>query len=565
MRGVYLKSHSGKEKSIFDFDNFANKFEKLLTSFQNSEELEEQNHFFEKLNSIRFEFEAEQNLQTLTYVQDFNNEQAEMAYQAFIVNEPVYQRLVQGYYTALIETPFRKELEQIWGKQLFKLAETKTGFDKTDIQEELILENQLMAEYEKLLGTAETEFQGKKVSLTNLHSYMASGNRSIRKKAYEARAKYFSDNESAYDEILDCLINVRTKMAGKLGREDFTSIGYERMNRTDITPHEMGIYRKQVLEQGVPFVSSLREKQRKRLEVSKLKYYDDKVLFKGGPPQLKMDSKEITEEMEKLFSEMSEETKSFYHELIENSNFDLFPRPGKRGGGYATYLGNDKKLFIFANFTGTSNDFRVFTHEAGHAFQFYMSRSLAVPEYIIPVDSAEVFSFTMERFAWPWIEYFFGEDSPEYKYGLFTEAFLYMPQACAVDEFEHYLYENPEAGKEVRRQKWRELESIYLPELDYEENGYLEGGGGFHGIAHIFLSPFYFIDYDLAHNCALQLWQKSQADFTVAWNSYLDMCKAGGSRSFKEHLQAARLKSPFEAGALIPFFESAEKWLQDNL
>ncbi|WP_456271369.1 M3 family oligoendopeptidase [Bacillus sp. AK031] len=560
-----MVSYRKQKENVFDFDYFAGVFDELLMEFSHCENVKKQDLLLKELNSARFDFETEKNLVTLWLVQDFKNDIAEKDYQAFMANEPAYQKLVQRYYTALMHTPFREELEQIWGKQLFRLAEVKTGFLNTDIQEELNLENQLMAEYGKLLGTAETEFQGKKVSLTCLHSYMASGNRGIRKMAYEARSKYFNENEPAFDEILDRLIKIRTKMARKLGRDNFISVGYERMNRTDITPQDMSTYRKQIQVHGVPFVSGLREKQRNRLGVSRLKYYDDKVLFEGGSPKLNMDIKEITEKMKELFSEMSEDTKSFYQELMENENYDLFPRQGKRGGGYATYLGSDKKPFIFANFTGISNDFRVFTHEAGHAFQFYMSRSLGVPEYIIPVDSAEVFSFAMERFSWQWIESFFGDDAADYKYSLFTEAFLYMPHASAIDEFEHYLYECPDDDIKDRKQKWRELEAVYLPELDYDGNEYLEGGGSFHGIAHIFLSPFYFIDYDLAHNSALQLWQKSQSDFPAAWKSYLDMCKAGGSRSFKEHLQAAGLTSPFEADALIPFFDSAQKWVKNHL
>ncbi|MGM0844704.1 MAG: M3 family oligoendopeptidase [Bacillota bacterium] len=553
--------------SEFKFDSFQADFEKLLNEFHQVKELVTSERILREINNLRLEYEAAKNLATLIHVQDYHNLQASAAYQKFMANEPIYLELVNKYYRSLLISPHKEEHEKKWGKQLFRLAQVKVNSYREEITEELDLEINLMEEYGKLLGTAEVNYQGKKMPLSALGQYMASSDREIRRSAWQTRGEFFENNEEEFDRILDSLIKVRNTISKKLGRESFIEIGYERMNRTDITPLDFEIYRKQIRNYGVGFVTTLRERQKHTLGLETLKYYDDKIIFEEGPPSLKVSSNQFLESMQNLFKELSVETESFSNALLGEGYHDLYPRTGKQGGGYATYLGREKKPFIFANFTGIANDVRVFTHEAGHAFQFYMSRKLDCPEYIIPVDSAEIFSFSMERFAWPWMDKFFHEDARKYIYSHMAEGFMYMPLANAVDEFEHYIYQEPKASPKERRQKWRELEKSYLPELDYDDNKYLDNGGGFHGIAHIFLSPFYFIDYDLAHFVAVQLWIKALHAPETAWNSYLEMCKSGGSRSFKEHIKAAGLISPFEENSLAGIIEFVEEWMnhQQNL
>jgi M3 family oligoendopeptidase len=240
---------------------------------------------------------------------------------------------------------------------------------------------------------------------------------------------------------------------------------------------------------------------------------------------------------------------------------DLDSRPGKMGGNFATYIGENKSPFLFANFHGIANDIRVFTHEAGHAFQFYMSRHWNIPEYIIPYDSAELFSFVMERFAWPWMELFFGDETKKFQYSHLVSAFMYMPLASAVDEFEHFLYNQPTASIAHRKNKWRELEIKYLPERDYEGNEFLEKGTSFYEITHMFTTPFYFMDYDLAHFCAVQYWEKHQKNPEQAWNSYLNMCKNGGYLPFNELITEANLTSPFDENSLQTLLEYVQEWI----
>jgi len=132
-----------------------------------------------------------------------------------------------------------------------------------------------------------------------------------------------------------------------------------------------------------------------------------------------------------------------------------------------------------------------------------------------------------------------------------------------VDEFQHYVYQNPDATPAERNQAWREIEKKYLPGRDYDGNSYLEAGGFWQRQGHIYRSPFYYIDYTLAQICALQYWKLSQENPESAWNSYLELCKQGGSKSFVELVKFAGLRSPFEDGCVESVVGEIENYLNE--
>ncbi|MFW5864950.1 MAG: M3 family metallopeptidase, partial [Candidatus Izemoplasmataceae bacterium] len=206
---------------------------------------------------------------------------------------------------------------------------------------------------------------------------------------------------------------------------------------------------------------------------------------------------------------------------------------------------------IFANFNGTKHDVDVLTHEAGHAFQVYSSRHHEVPEYQwATLEASEIHSMSMEFFAWPWIDLFFKDDTPKYKFTHLSGALTFIPYGVAVDEFQHEIYKNPTMSKDERKTTWRQIEKKYLPYKVYDDDDFMERGGFWFRQGHIFSVPFYYIDYTLAQVCAFQYWIRDQKDHEEAWKSYLTLCKAGGSKPFVGLLDLAGLKNPFHDDTL---------------
>ncbi|KEH97963.1 oligoendopeptidase F [Clostridium botulinum C/D str. BKT12695] len=548
-----------------NIDEVKSKFNELISKFEKSDSFQEQDSVLEEIKLIRNEVESMMELvyirNSINTVDEFYEKEKEFMDEV----SPIYQGLISDYYKVLINSKFRSELEEKWGKQLFKLAEMQIKTFSKEIIEDLQVENKLVTEYDKLKASAKIMFEGKERNLSELEPFMQSQNRSMRKKTYEAYSNFFKENEEKFDDIYDKLVKVRHKIAKKLGYKNFIEVGYMRMQRSDYNADMVAKYREQVLKYIVPVAEKLKKRQAERLGLDKLKYYDEPIKFLTGNAVPKEDYKHILNNAKTMYKELSEETNEFFNFMLEHELMDLLSKKGKAGGGYCTYISKYKSPFIFSNFNGTSGDIDVLTHEAGHAFQTYLSRRLEIPEYAFPTsEAAEIHSMSMEFLTWPWMNLFFEEQDLKYKFAHLSEAITFIPYGVTVDEFQHFVYENPEATPEERKLAWRKIEKKYLPGKDYEENDFYNRGGFWFKQGHIFQVPFYYIDYTLAQVCAFQFWIKSHEDRENAWKDYLALCKEGGSKPFLELLKVANLENPFEEGCMKKVVEPLEEWLDNN-
>lgn len=545
-----------------DVKQFKQDFNALLKDLNDTSPLEVQKASITAINKLRNTFDT---MQTLVSVRHSINTTDEFykAEQEFMDEVgPVVQEYITDYYKALVHSKYRAEFEQEWGAQLLQLAEVSLRTFSPEIIEDLQLENKLSTEYSQLIASAKILFEGEERTLPQLAPFELSTDRDMRKSASEARFGFMSEHETEFDHIYDELVKVRDRIAKKLGYSNFVQLGYDRMMRTDYNAEMVANFRKQVLEYIVPVSQQLKKRQTDRLGLDELKYYDENFSFKTGNATPKGDPDWIVANGKKMYKELSPETDEFFTFMLDNNLVDLVSKKGKQGGGYCTYFSQYKAPFIFSNFNGTSGDIDVLTHEVGHAFQVYESRNIDVPEYAFPTyEACEIHSMSMEFFAWPWMNLFFEEDADKYRFNHLSDSLQFIPYGVSVDEFQHFVYSNPEATPAERKQAWREIEKKYLPHRNYEGNTYLEQGGFWHKQGHIFVSPFYYIDYTLAQLCAFQFWKRSNEDFKAAWSDYLELCQAGGSKSFIKLVELAGLTSPFEDGCISSVIVDIEGWL----
>jgi len=534
-----------------DMAEVSHSFEKQLAHFQNAKTPAEQSRSLNRLNAVREEFWTMYNLCYIRHTSNTADPFYEKENEYFDENLPSFEALNNRFFRALLASPFRDVLEQKFGKQLFTLAELALKTFQPSILEDLQQENTLSTEYTKLKAQAKIEFDGKTYNLSNILPLEISDDRDTRRRAAEAKWQFYAANTEAMETIFDKMVKVRHRIARELGYRNFVEVGYARMRRSDYTPEMVANFRRQVREILVPLAYELYERQRKRLGISKLKYYDEEYKFPSGNPKPIGTPAEIVANAAKMYRELSPDTDRFFSFMQESKLMDLVNRDGKATGGYCTYMSKFSAPFIFSNFNGTSGDIDVLTHEAGHAFQVWNSGKFEFDEYHWPTsDAAEIHSMSMEFFTWPWMHLFFGADTDKYQYMHLGGAVQFLPYGVAVDEFQHIIYENPDMTPTERNAAWRNLEKTYLPHRDYDGNAYLEAGRFWQKQSHIFNSPFYYIDYTLAQICAFQFWTKDRQNHIRAWHDYVRLCKAGGSQSFLELVQLADLRSPFEDGCV---------------
>ena len=548
-----------------DLEKIKKEFSELIESFEKAENVEGQVNAFDEIIKLRNHIETMQTLVSVRHSIDTNDEFYDKENEYMDEISPILFGFTNDFYKALVNSKFKDELVQKYGKFLFDLAENTLKTFSPEIIPDAQEENRLSSKYSKLIASAKIDFDGKELNLSQMVPYTQSKDRNVRIEAAKKVAQFFAENQDEFDNIYDSLVKVRTRMAQKMGYKNFVEFGYKQLSRLEYDAKMVESYRKQVLENIVPLHTELRERQGKRLGVDKLKFYDEAIKFNSGNADPHGSPEWILNNGKTMYKELSKETDEFFTFMTENNLLDLLSKKGKMSGGYCTYIPEHKAPFIFANFNGTSHDIDVLTHEAGHAFQVYQSRGFEVPEYLWPsYEACEIHSMSMEFLTWPWMNLFFENDTDKYKFIHLSEALLFIPYGVTVDEFQHWVYENPEATPKERREKWIEIEKKYLPTRDYGEVEELKNGIFWFRQGHIFSSPFYYIDYTLAQVCAFQFWIKSRENREKAWQDYLNLCKLGGSKPFFELMKSTNLKNPFEEGTLAIVIPKIKEYL-DNI
>ena len=479
---------------------------------------------------------------------------------------PQLQECENAWSKAMLASPFRKDFAAEYGDLMFVNAEIADKAFSPEILPEMAEENKLTTEYGKLIASAQIPFEGGVYTLSQLSPFKNDPNDARRLAAWQAEGKWYKEHQAEFDGIYDKLVHLRDTMGKKLGYEGYTTLGYYRMGRNCYTKADVEKFRAAVVKYLVPLADSIYREQAKRLgKQYPMNFADNALMFRSGNPTPCGDADAIVAQGKKFYDELSPETSEFFNKMLDDELMDLLSTPGKAGGGYCTGLGDYAVPFIFANFNGTQHDVEVVTHEAGHAFAAYMNRNRIPYATVWPsMEGCEVHSMSMEFFAWPWAEGFFGKDARKFRYSHLAGALTFIPYGTMVDHFQHVVYEKPDMTPKERHGVWKELLGVYMPWMQLgDEIPFYGEGEGWQRQMHIYQSPFYYIDYCLAQTVSLQFWAMLQKDRTDAWNHYMAYTLQGGSRVFTELLKNAGLTSPFEESCLRGVCETAKQWL-DN-
>lgn len=546
-----------------NYEDLANQYENILTKLSEAHCPKCFQNAFNEMNELRKHVQTMMTLCSVRNTIDKSDKFYETEQEYWDETYPKLQVFETRFKQIVLDYPNKDQLSI--PETFYKLAECEIKSFDEKIVEDLQKENKLVSEYGKLKSSAKIEFEGETYNLASIASKTLSNDRKTRENATAAVAKFYADNEEEFDRIYDELVQVRTTMAKKLGFDNYIPLGYLRMNRLDYNQEMVATYRQQILDYVTPVCSKIYDKQRQRLGLDKLKAWDINYEFESGNAKPHGTSDELVAAALAMYKDMGSDTGEFFQMMVDRQLFDLLTKPNKDMGGYCTDIPDYKVPFIFANFNGTSGDVDVLTHEAGHAFQSFMTSKYQenlVPDCSFPtMEACEIHSMSMEFFAHPYMNDFFKEDTQKYIYSHIAGALTFLPYGACVDHFQHQVYANPNMSKEERKQCWRTLEKTYIPERDYTEFPVLEKGGYWYRQGHIFASPFYYIDYTLAQVCALQFFARSLAKDENTWKDYIELCKLGGTKTFLHLLEAAHLQSPFQQGCLSGIVEAMDKEL----
>ena len=506
---------------------------------------------FREWDVLRRELATWASLTNLRFTQDTRDEDARKARDRVDELDPVLTNFETEMKKQFIASGERSTLESALGSHAFRLWETDLKTFDPIIEDDLVTESKLAADYTALLAGIEVDFNGEKLNLAGLGKYATDPDRDVRHRAATAKWNAFGARAGQLDFIYDDLVRVRDGIARKLGFANFVALGYARMQRIDYDRTAVERYRDSVVADVVPLATKIAARAAKQHGVAALALWDEQLLTAAPSPKPLGDATWIMERTIESFTDLDPRLGSFAQMMDQNELTDLVTRAGKAGGGYCTKFPSVGVPFIFSNFNGTKGDITVLMHELGHAFQGYSSRDKAVIDYMSPtLESAEVHSMSLEFLTWPYMERFFGAGAQTYRDAHLSESIMFLPYGVAVDHFQHLVYESPNATMEERHLMWQWCEQRYLPWRTYGDLERPAHGAFWQGQLHIYRAPFYYIDYTLALCCALQMWASSYEDPAGTLERYVRLCGRGGEEAFRNLVTSAGLTSPFDQGAL---------------
>lgn len=519
-----------------------------LSAFRSAASYEDAKAAFLKRQDIIAEFRT---MQVIASIRS-NMNTADEFYRAeedyFNTVTPKLSVVLKTFNEAVAESRFRAEFEKEYGEQLFRLLDADIRTNSEEIVSEKIEEAKISSDYMRTAASCKTMFRGEECNFYGLLKHMLSTDRDERKEAMIAWADLYESASADLEDQYAKLCALRRREAEKLGFDNYIDMVYLSRHRFDYTAADIEKFREAVRTYIVPAAVEIHEAQRKRLGVEKLEYYDEQLAFPQGNSTPDKDTQGMVDAAQKMYRELSPETGEFFDFMVGHELFDLETRPNKHLGGYCTSLMKYKAPFIFSNFNGSSADTEVLTHEAGHAFEGYVaSRVQELAEYRHSTSEInEIHSMGMEFFTDPWYSLFYPEgEGDRYRYEHLADSLENITYLVSVDEFQHRVFEGEQPDAAGLRKIWKDIENKYMPWRSYDGNEFLESGGFWMQKQHIFLYPFYYVDYALAMLCALQFFLRMRRDRKEAWDSYLKLCRLGGSLGYFDLLQAAGLNNPF--------------------
>lgn len=499
---------------------------------------------------LRRELHTWRSLVNLRFAQDTADPQAQAGRAALDALQPLILARDVAVGARLLAHPLRAELEARLGAQAFRLWEADAKTYAPQIEADLVRESELRAAYSALIGSATVEFRGRAMTLAEIRGYVNARDRDTRHSAELVRWAAYERRAHELDRLFDELVAVRDRIARALGYESFVPLAYARMQRVDYDAAAVARWRASVVRDVVPLARRIIEGCAARRGYARAMFWDEAALLDAETAPV-VDAGTMLRELPAVLGDIDARLGDFATFMRDRELLDVLARPGKAPGGFCTSFPTAGYPYVFASFNGTKDDVKVLVHEMGHAFQAYSSNAQPLDDYLTPTfESAEINSMGLEFLAWPAMERYFGPNAEPFRLEHLAHSVIFLAYGCAVDHFQHLVYERPGATPAERHAMWQEMERLYLPWRDYGDLAYPARGAFWQFQLHIYQHPFYYVDYTLAMCCALQFWAQAASDRSGAIDRYIALAARGGSRSFTELVASAGLRSPLDGQAL---------------
>lgn len=418
-------------------------------------------------------------------------------------------------------------------------------------------ESKLGQQYQEKMGALTVEFQGEEKTLVQMGVYLQETDRNVRQQAWELVANRRLEVAEECDRQFDELKELRIQIAGNAGYGDYRDFKHVAKGRFDYQPEDCFKFHEAVEKVVMPVYNELLADRRSKLGLDQLRPWDTSVDPDGAEPLKPFSEVEdMVAKTKGIFDHVDGELAAGFQTMRDQKLLDLANRKGKAPGGYQSSLPEARLPFIFMNAVGLQRDVETLLHEAGHAFHTLAAQGEDIHEYQhAPLEFCEVASMSMELVGNEHLEEFYSnEDCVRARRQHLEGIISLFPWIATVDAFQHWIYTHPAHTVEERDAAWNGLLDRFGGDIDW--SGFeLARTKMWHRQSHIFLVPFYYIEYGIAQLGALGVWKNSKSDRAQALADYKRALALGGSRPLPELFAAANIPFRFDTEAFKPLVE----------
>ena len=165
---------------------------------------------------------------------------------------------------------------------------------------------------------------------------------------------------------------------------------------------------------------------------------------------------------------------------------------------------------------------------------------------------------SMELLGNEYIEEFYGPAEASRARRTHLEGIIgFFPWMATVDAFQHWVYTHPGHTRAERAAAWLAIMDRFGGDADW--SGFEANRACmWQRQLHIFLYPFYYVEYGIAQLGALQVWANSKHNKAKALADYKHALKLGGSRPLPELFAAAGCRFDFSRQTIRPLIQLAQ-------
>lgn len=481
---------------------------------------------------------------------DTTNQAYSDAYKQFVTEiQPQFAPYEDLLNKKMIDTPFANPTGKSQAYQIYHRSVQAAL--KLFREENIALEaemNEKSQEFGSISGAQTIEHNGEVMTMQKASLLLKEQDEQLRKTIFEKMSARREEDKEKLNNLYNELIQLRHKIAVNAGFENYRDYKFVSLGRFDYTKEDCFAFHQAIKSEIVPLVKQIQQRKLDKLGKKQFKPWDTELDPDGLAP-LKPFSN--GQEMLKGSINILGKIDPFFGESIatmEEMNYlDLDSKQGKAPGGYNYPLYEIGVPFIFMNAVGAQRDLVTMVHEAGHAVHSFLSRDLELTGYKnLPSEVAELASMSMELLTMEgWSEFYNEIDLKRAKKDQLETILMILPWIAQIDEFQHWVYENPTHSIEQRDEKWLRLGKEYGANLT-DWTGYEHVRTiSWQRQMHLFEVPFYYIEYGFAQLGAIGVWKNSLTNFDKAIQDYKEALKLGYTKSIPQIYETAGVSFQF--------------------